>query len=127
MAGDVTVDRAVAPVPFDSTQTFIFLRIANRGGVADTLTGAESPVAASTTMHTMAGSPARMQGLDQLAIPSGATVPFKPGSYHLMVAGLTRKLALGDTLPLTLHFRRTGSVSVPVLILKYSDAITAAE
>ena len=38
----------------------------------------------------------------------GARVELKPGSYHLMLIGLKRALAPGQTVTLTLEFERAG-------------------
>ncbi len=51
----------------------------------------------------------RVEGLD-LAI--GDTVVLEPGSYHLMLMGVTRSLTEGETVSLVLEFETAGPVAV---------------
>ena len=51
---------------------------------------------------------------DGLAIPAGGSVALKPGSYHVMLIGLKKPLAAGETFPLTLTFAKAGNISVTV-------------
>jgi periplasmic copper chaperone A len=49
-----------------------------------------------------------------LPIPSGGSVALKPGSYHVMLIGLKKPLAPGETISLTLTFEKAGNISVTV-------------
>jgi len=94
-----------------------YLTLDNKSGSADRLTGASSDVAASVQIHemTVVGGVMRMRQLaDGLPIPAGGTVELKPGSYHVMLIGLKKPLAAGDTFPLTLTFEKAGTISVTV-------------
>lgn len=91
-----------------------YLTITNAGRSADTLLGAESPVAARVTIHemSMAGGIMRMRALPSLTIGAGAAVAFAPGGMHLMLEGLKRDLKVGDRVPATLTFAKAGKVAV---------------
>ena len=68
------------------------------------LVGVTTPAAKSAEIHAteqMAGV-MHMHALDALALPAGRRVELKPGSHHIMLLGLTRALAAGDEVPLTL-------------------------
>lgn len=75
-------------------------------GPADALVRVESPVAARVEMHSssMAGGVMSMQKEERVAVPAGGRTTFGPGSYHLMLIGLTRTLKAGDKAPATLSF-----------------------
>ncbi len=42
-----------------------------------------------------------MHALDALPLPAGRRVELKPGSFHIMLVGLTRALSAGERVPLT--------------------------
>ena len=98
-----------------------YATIANAGPTADALVGASSPAAAAVEVHeTVAmGSPAAsgsgMMGMRPVArveIAAGGSLQLKPGSYHVMLIGLARDLAVGDTIDLTLTFEKAGQITV---------------
>jgi hypothetical protein len=101
----------VAPVAF-----------AQDGGTSnarDRLTAASSDVAAKVQIHEISvvkGVMEMHQLADGLAIPAGASVTLKPGSYHVMLIGLKKSLVAGETLPLTLTFANAGNIAVTVPI-----------
>ena len=69
-----------------------------------TLVGARSPVAGTVEVHEMKmdGDVMRMRAVPRLALPAGAAVALKPGSYHVMLMGLKQSLPVGSTVPVTL-------------------------
>jgi copper(I)-binding protein len=46
-----------------------------------------------------------------------AEVEFKPGSYHVMLIGLTRDLKAGDEIFLTLHFKTHEDILLKIPVL----------
>jgi len=58
------------------------------------------------------GSMMGMQKMDRLEIPAGGSVELKPGSYHIMLIGLTRELKAGERIDITLKFEKAGDVKV---------------
>jgi copper(I)-binding protein len=74
--------------------------------------GMKSPNASAGGMGT-GGSMMGMQKMDRLEIPAGGSVELKPGSYHLMLIGLTRELKAGEKIDITLKFEKAGDVRVP--------------
>jgi copper(I)-binding protein len=96
-----------------------FLTVRNSGKQADRLLGATSPAAARVEIHSMAmdGGVMRMRPVPGgFAIPAGGTLDLKPGANHLMLIGLRKPLALGTTVPLTLRFQRSGTVTVQLKV-----------
>jgi len=75
----------------------------------------------TTTMEGMGGETTMggitgmaMQPVESVAIPANGSLEFKPGSYHVMLMGLTAPLEVGNTFDLTLHFEKAGDVTVTV-------------
>jgi copper(I)-binding protein len=106
----------VRPAPTTDTPTAGYLTISNGGALDDALLGATSPAAVSVEVHETAMDSSGMAGMrpvGRVTVGAGSTVTFAPGGYHLMLMGLTRPLAVGDTVELDLRFERAGTVVVP--------------
>jgi copper(I)-binding protein len=71
-----------------------------------TLVNAASPAARIVEVHemTMRGNVMAMRSIDDVALPAGKAVEFKPGGYHVMLIELVKPLTKGDTVPITLTF-----------------------
>jgi hypothetical protein len=92
-----------------------FLTITNTGTVDDRLVSFTTPVARQPELHEMAvvNGVMRMRPLETgLAIPAGATVELKPGSYHLMLVDLTTTPQKGTQVPVRLVFEKAGPVDL---------------
>ncbi len=109
-----------------------YATITNAGTTADALIGASSPVATSAEVHEtmtmgspaassggMMGSPAAssggmmgMQPVSRVEITAGGSLQLQPGSYHVMLIGLTSDLVTGETIDLTLIFEKAGPITV---------------
>jgi copper(I)-binding protein len=53
-----------------------------------------------------------MHPVPRLDIPAGGSVQLKPGSFHLMLIGLTGDLVVDKTIQLDLVFEHAGKVVV---------------
>jgi periplasmic copper chaperone A len=93
-----------------------YLVVRNAGEAPDRLLSVAAPaVAAGVEIHEMrmTGGVMSMRRLpDGLPIPAGGTVSLAPGGLHLMLTGLKRPLAQGETFAATLTFERAGTVEV---------------
>jgi periplasmic copper chaperone A len=59
------------------------------------------------------GSPMmRMQPVDEIPVPAGATVVLEPGGLHIMMLDLAAPLEVGSTIELVLTFEQAGDVVV---------------
>ena len=94
----------------------------NHGSAPDTLLAVDSPDADSVVLHTMVGG--QMETVAFVPVPTLGQVAFAPGGYHLMINGVHRPLAVGDTLSLVFRFARAGSVPVRAPVLTYSEAVS---
>ncbi len=122
LQGTVAISHAVVPVPASTAEGTVFLVIENRGAAAATLTGAQSPQAASMRIDRDIGG--QMQAVPQVEIPAGGRERMVPGGYHLMLVGMPRALAAGDTVSVTLLFQPGGGVTVKAPVLTYTDAVS---
>lgn len=85
--------------------TAAYLSIHNRGP-ATALISASTPAAKVAEIHVMTtdGKMMRMKKINRLPIPARGSATLQPGGNHLMLIGLKRDLAPGDSLALTLTF-----------------------
>ena len=76
------------------------------------LISAQSPVAGVVEVHEMSmdGGVMKMRAIPSLALPAGKAVDLKPGGYHVMLIGLTRKLVEGERFPVTFVFEKAGEI-----------------
>jgi len=87
-------------------------------GQPDQLTGASTPVAATTELHESMDDMGmmKMRPMTGLALTPGKPVKLAPGGYHLMLLGLKAPLKAGDTFPLTLRFAHAPPQTVTVTV-----------
>ncbi|MCC7010105.1 MAG: copper chaperone PCu(A)C [Acidobacteria bacterium] len=117
--------------------TAAYFTIENHGSAPLTLVGVSSPVAATAELHTMQQTPGRgamgnapmggmmrMAQVDRVVVPVHGTVEFKPGGYHVMLFKVTRALATGEDVELTLRFE--GGETKTVVAVVGSRAAVAA-
>lgn len=103
-----------------STGAFYFT-IKNNGEESDRLVKVETDMAEVVEIHDvkMDGGVMKMQPQhDGVEIPAGEEVVLKPGSYHVMMIGLTESLIDGEEFTATLYFEHAGEVEVVVPIYK---------
>ena len=126
MAHMLSFDRAwVRATPPNAAVAAGFLRIANAGAADDMLLAAETEAAERVEIHemTMRGEVMEMRRLAAgLPVPAGKTVELKPGGFHLMLIKPKRPLAEGQTVTLTLRFRKAGEQTVAFMVHKQMPA-----
>lgn len=91
----------------DASMTGAFMQISNQGDSAVRLVGATSTVARMVQVHTMVMKNGKMvmQELEGgLEVKPGSHAHLRPGGNHVMLMGLTKSLAAGDEVALTLEF-----------------------
>ena len=118
----LTVGRAEAATPVSGSSQIV-VEIRNDGDGGDRLLGAETPAALAVEIHLteIVDGRATMGPVDDVQIPSGETVRFRPGGLHLMMVVPDETVVLGGTFELTLEFERTGAITVPVEVVDLVD------
>jgi copper(I)-binding protein len=92
-----------------------YLKITNTGTTPDRLTGGTTEAAKKFEIHEMSmdGGVMKMRELPNgVEIPPGATVELKPGSFHVMMTGITKPFVKGDRVKASLSFEKAGKVDV---------------
>jgi hypothetical protein len=84
----------------------------------DRLVGATTPAAQKAELHSMSmdNGVMKMRQVDGIDLPAGRPVTLKPGGYHIMLTGLAKPLAAGQSFPLTLSFAKAGQREVTVAV-----------
>jgi copper(I)-binding protein len=90
-----------------------YMKITNNGSTPDRLVSGSSDVASKFEVHEMSMRPVK----GGLEIKPGETVELKPGSFHVMFAGLKKPLSAGEHFKATLVFEKAGPVSVDYDVL----------
>lgn len=126
--GEIAVSRVAAPAPVnvgspDSATMAVYAIIANVSAAADTLYAIETDVALNASLHgTMDhGGGKMMMQVPGFVIPPGDVVRLMPGATHVMLERLRRMPVPGDTVPITLIFRRAGRVTTNASVFPYDQ------
>lgn len=101
-----------------------YVTLHNKSDASDELLAIECAGAARCSLHTHTTRDdiTRMEAVSSLAIPAGAHVEFKPGSYHIMMFDVKAPLGAGAETSLTFHFREAGDITVSVPVLSMQEA-----
>ena len=107
-----------------------YLEIENTSNNDDVLIGATVEGVNNVEIHEirMDGDMMMMQRLsDGLVVPAGGYVTLQPGSYHLMLMGLTQPLVDGTMVKGTLIFAQAGTIEVMFMVEPLTKADEKAE
>jgi copper(I)-binding protein len=91
------------------------VRLVNKGKEPDRLLGGKTDVAQTVEIDetVIEGGLAKMQMLTRgLELPARGEVLLEPGSYHLMLIGVTHDLKVADEVSIKLQFEKSGRVMV---------------
>ena len=92
-----------------------YMKITNTGTTPDRLIGGTTGAAKTFEVHEMRmdGSVMQMRELPNgVEIPAGATLELKPGSFHVMMTGLSHPFTKGERVKASLTFEKAGKVDV---------------
>jgi copper(I)-binding protein len=110
----LSVSNAWMRVVLPSRPAAGYFTLSNAGDQERVLVGATSPACGSLMLHRSLheSGQERMIMVDKIPVPPGGPVEFAPGGYHLMCLSPSAEVAPGRSVPVTLHFSDTGSVTV---------------
>ena len=105
----------------------IVLELRNTGDGDDVLVEATTPAALGVEFHrtTIDDGRASMGQLEEVELPAGDTVRFRPGGLHLMMVVPDETVELGASFELTLRFERSEPITVPVRVVDLLDLAEA--
>lgn len=117
VAGDA---QAAEPVAGSSQ---IVLELRNDGDGDDTLVEATTPAALGVEIHltSIEDGRASMSELEEVEVPAGESVRFRPGGLHLMMVVPDETVVLGERFELTLAFERSEPVTIDVEVVDLLD------
>jgi copper(I)-binding protein len=121
VAGDLEVRDAFAFAPVTQESGAAYFRVINHGSLPDTLADASSAIAGSTAVHRSMAGGGGMMANERIAIPARGELVLEPGGRHLMLMKLSRLPRTGDTIPITLHFLRAGTIVLDVPVRDYGQ------
>jgi periplasmic copper chaperone A len=108
----------------------LVVEVHNRGDGDDRLIGAESDAALAVEVHRTEitdDGRALMRKLDDVALPAGETVRFRPGGLHLMLVVPDERVVVGGTFEVTLRFERSAPVTISVTVVELLDLVEDAD
>lgn len=105
-----------ARIADSGTTSAAYMEIANNDSVPMVLVGVTTVDADAAEVHeTMQhDGMAQMMPRTELRIPVGEVFKLEPGGVHVMLIALKRRLAVGDSVRLRLHFSDSTDVNVVV-------------
>lgn len=119
---DIEVGVAQAAVPSGGSSQVV-VDITNAGDGDDRLVAADTPAALGVEFHLteLDDGRATMGLIEDVPVPAGERVRFRPGGLHLMLVVPDSTVVEGGTFELTLSFERSGDVTVPVEVVPLLD------
>ena len=109
---ELEVSAAQAAVPLAGSSQIV-VTITNRGDGDDALVAVDTDAAIGIELHEtrIANDRATMVSLEEVPLPAGETVRFRPGGLHLMMIAPDDEVVLGATFDLTLRFDRSEAIT----------------
>lgn len=107
----------------------VVVEVHNDGDGDDRLVAATTPAAIGAEIHLTTvddDGRATMSTIDEVDIPAGEVVRFRPGGLHLMLTVPDESVVVGATFDLTLHFETSGEVTVPVTVVEQHELLEPA-
>jgi copper(I)-binding protein len=91
----------------------IFMKIVNSGSGDDTLLNAQTDISGTIVeLHDM--KEGRMIKVNKIPIPSKSTVQLRPAGFHLMIFKMSRDVKAGHEFTMTLTFKKSGEIRLPL-------------
>ena len=111
--GDIAVENAWVRASSVNVSA-AYATLHNLGKRPDLLIAAASPAAARVEIHTVVERDGKvgMKRVDSVEVAPGEPAVLRPGGLHIMLMGLKRKLAPGDSIELSLRFSKAGRIAI---------------
>lgn len=120
-AGKLTVvDVRARPAPLEGGNGAAFLTVLNGLNTPVQLAGVTGDVAAAIELHETTNDNGVMKmepHPEGFPVPAGEALQLQPGGKHVMLLGLVKPLAAGDSFTLTLTFEGSDPITVTVPVM----------
>ena len=125
-SGLVLENAWVRALPPTQANTAAYLEMSNRGEVELSIVGGRAALAERLEIHTTREIDGymRMEQLNQLRLEPGETLRLEPGGTHLMLLGLERMPAVGESVRLCLELSAGGEVCTEAPVRKSKSSAT---
>jgi hypothetical protein len=102
------------------TMTGAFAVVENTGAAAKAIVAASSDVSDKVELHEMKndGGMMRMSPVKQMDVPAGGTLELKPGSFHVMLFDVKKKIVAGEKVSITFTFDDGSKVTTEAQVRK---------
>ena len=101
----------------------VYFVLNNHSAEADELVAASSNITDSVEIHesSMVEGTDVMQMNQVFSVPlnGGSEVTFKPGGLHIMLVDVKREIKNGETVEITLHFKKHADIPVNVSVSEF--------
>ncbi|MEL7229358.1 MAG: copper chaperone PCu(A)C [Pseudomonadota bacterium] len=125
--GDLVIDHPVARATAPGAKVGAgYVTIMNKGNKDAFLVGGAADFAGLVEIHEgkIENGVMTMKAFENgLIIPAGETATMKPGGNHVMFMKLKKPLQEGETLPVTLRFKKAGEVKVEFKVLSIAETL----
>lgn len=114
------VDVRARPAPLEGGNGAAFMTVLNGLDKAVRLASISGDAAGAIELHETVNDNGVMKmepHPEGFEIPAGGTLELKPGGKHVMLLGLTKPLAVGDSVDLTLNFDGSESMTLTVPVV----------
>jgi periplasmic copper chaperone A len=110
----------VRAIPPSKTETALYVVLENHTAQRRDIVSGSTDIADKVELHEMKMNRAvmTMTRVAKVTIPARGKVEFDPGSLHVMLFGLRKKLAVGDTVTVTLMLDDGTAVPVAAKVKK---------
>ena len=123
-AGKLTVnDVRARPAPLEGGNGAAFLTVINGLDTPVQLVSVSGDVAAAIELHETTNDNGVMKmepHPEGFEVPAGGALQLQPGGKHVMLLGLVKPLATGDSFTLTLNFDGSDPITVTVPVMEMS-------
>ncbi len=119
--GKLTVVNVRArPAPLEGGNGAAFLTVLNGLDTAVRLASVSGTAAGAIELHETVNDNGVMKmepHPEGFEVPAGGALELKPGGKHVMLLGLTKQLAVGDSIDLTLNFEGSEPITLKVPVV----------
>ncbi|WP_394246351.1 copper chaperone PCu(A)C [Vibrio profundi] len=107
-------------MPPSSVTSAVFTTLMNHSDKDRTLVAAETSAAGKVELHDVIkeGDVMKMRQVKEITIPAHSNVELKPGSLHIMLFDLEKRLEEGETIEMTLSFANGEKQTLDVPVKK---------